>query len=114
LATHRHKIRRETTPYLVMEARHMRKNPTPHEKKLWSYIRSKKLGYKFRRKAIISGKVVDFYCPSQQLVIQIVADYYGKLKCTTLNSLTTLSILEEVIDKDIDTALKMITHRCNK
>lgn len=50
----------------------MRRNPTPAEAKLWSRIRKRQLaGYKFRRQHIIAGFIVDFYCPTLQLVVEV-------------------------------------------
>lgn len=53
-------------------ARQLRKSPTPSEAKLWSVIRAKQLdGRKFRRQVSIGAFVVDFYCWSEKLVIEV-------------------------------------------
>ena len=51
-------------------------NSTASEKVLWEELRAKKLGVKFRRQAIILGWIVDFYCPSQRLVIEVDGKYH--------------------------------------
>lgn len=50
----------------------MRRNPTPAEAKLWSRIRKRQLaGFKFRRQHIIAGFIVDFYCPTLELIVEV-------------------------------------------
>ncbi|MFH1233915.1 MAG: endonuclease domain-containing protein [Patescibacteria group bacterium] len=38
---------------------------------LWSKLRNKNLGYKFKRQFGIEKYIVDFYCPRKKLVIEI-------------------------------------------
>ena len=49
----------------------MRKNATPQEIILWSRLKSKQLGCKFRRQHSIGRYIVDFYCPEHKLIIEI-------------------------------------------
>lgn len=49
----------------------LRNNPTPQEVILWSRLRRKQLGYKFRRQHSIGNYIVDFYCKELQLVIEL-------------------------------------------
>jgi len=56
---------------LIDERRYLRNNPTKEERILWEYIRNKKLGSKFRRQHSIDDYIVDFYCPSYKLVIEL-------------------------------------------
>lgn len=49
----------------------LRSSQTPQEILLWSRLRREQLGFKFRRQHSIGGYVVDFYCPSKKLVIEI-------------------------------------------
>lgn len=56
----------------VNQARTLRKNMTPAEKKLWAALRGKKSGgFKFRRQQIIDGFIADFFCPAKNLVIEV-------------------------------------------
>ena len=52
------------------EARRMRKNMTPQESKLW-YQFLKKHPKQFRRQKIFGSFIVDFYCASAKLVIEL-------------------------------------------
>ena len=50
----------------------MRAEPTPAEALLWKKLRKRQLGgLKFRRQHIIHYSIVDFYCPTAKLAIEI-------------------------------------------
>ena len=53
-------------------ARVLRKNMTQSELLLWSRIRRKQLlDRQFYRQKIIGNYIVDFYCPSAKLIVQV-------------------------------------------
>ncbi len=53
-------------------AKELRQEMTPAEKILWSHLRRHQLnGLHFRRQQIIDGFIVDFYCHSASLVVEI-------------------------------------------
>ncbi len=49
----------------------LRKSATPQEVILWSRLRKKQLGYKFKRQYSIGKYVVDFCCPERKLIIEL-------------------------------------------
>jgi very-short-patch-repair endonuclease len=50
----------------------MRKNPTPFEIIIWKYLsRSQLSGFKFRRQHVVVPFIVDFFCPTKNLAIEI-------------------------------------------
>lgn len=52
--------------------RNLRQQTTPSEKKLWSIVRSRRLGgFKFRRQHGIGPFVVDFFCSEVKLVVEL-------------------------------------------
>ncbi len=56
----------------VKLARKLRSQMTDEEKRLWQRLRAKRLdGFRFRRQQIIDGFIVDFYCHSVGLVIEV-------------------------------------------
>ena len=56
----------------------LRQNSTSAEVSLWNLLKSRKLdGRKFRRQHSIGQYVVDFYCPSEKLVIELDGDPHG-------------------------------------
>jgi very-short-patch-repair endonuclease len=61
-------------------ARTLRKNMTDTERLLWSRIRRKQLKkYQFYRQKTIGNYIVDFYCPSAKLIIELDgSQHYGE------------------------------------
>ena len=57
-------------------AKAMRLNPTRAEELLWSRLRGKQTGFKFRRQHPFTNYVVDFYCYSMQYVIEVDGDIH--------------------------------------
>lgn len=56
----------------VGRARKLRQNQTDVEKKLWSFLRDRKLlGFKFRRQHPIGKHVVDFCCLEKKIAIEL-------------------------------------------
>jgi len=62
---------------LKENARRMRKNPTESEAVLWTFIRDKQLGYRFRRQQIIDDYIVDFICLEKKLIIEVDGKYHS-------------------------------------
>ena len=55
-----------------MTRQYLRRNMTEPEIVLWAVLKGKKLcGKKFRRQHSIGYYIVDFYCPSERLVIEL-------------------------------------------
>jgi very-short-patch-repair endonuclease len=52
----------------------LRNEPTRAEYLLWQALKGSALGYKFRRQHGIGKYVVDFYCPSKRLVVEVDGD----------------------------------------
>jgi very-short-patch-repair endonuclease len=67
------KISRE----LQERARALRRNMTPAERILWEKLRHNRLnGFQFRRQQIIDTYIVDFYCHSKALIIEVDGDIH--------------------------------------
>jgi very-short-patch-repair endonuclease len=50
----------------------LRANLTPAEARLWTYLKSNQLdGRKFRRQHGIGTYILDFYCPSERLAVEL-------------------------------------------
>jgi very-short-patch-repair endonuclease len=53
-------------------ARKLRSSATDVEKLLWRHLRLKQIdGFKFRRQTPIGSYVVDFFCPTAKLIIEL-------------------------------------------
>ena len=54
----------------------LRNNPTQAEAFLWGFLKHSQLeDKKFRRQASIGSYIVDFYCPSEKLVIELTVKF---------------------------------------
>lgn len=49
----------------------LRSKSTEEEIILWTQLKNNQLNYKFRRQSSFNKYIVDFYCPSKKLVIEI-------------------------------------------
>ena len=59
----------------VRFAQQLRVAPTEAEAALWKVLRERAIaGWKFRRQHILLGYIVDFYCPSLMLAIEVDGD----------------------------------------
>lgn len=58
--------------------RALRANSTPAEEILWEEIRNRKLnGLKFKRQHSIGNYIVDFYCASKRLIIELDGEVHN-------------------------------------
>ena len=72
---------RGTTRQTEEAARRLRQQLTPAEDKLWSALRGRQLvGLKFRCQHPVGRFIVDFYCPSCKLVIEVDGDIHTQQK----------------------------------
>jgi very-short-patch-repair endonuclease len=57
---------------LASRARELRHSDMPAEKLAWQLLRNRQLlHYKFRRQVLLDNAIVDFYCLSMKLVIEL-------------------------------------------
>jgi len=62
-------------PELKAVRKVLRNEATPAEQKLWSAIQHSRLdGFKFRRQHSVGYFILDFYCPSERLAIEVDGD----------------------------------------
>ncbi|MEQ8757787.1 MAG: DUF559 domain-containing protein [Coleofasciculus sp. G1-WW12-02] len=75
-----HRIRGTTKP-IEQSARRLRQQLTPAEACLWNALRRRQLaGLKFRSQHPVGRFIVDFYCPSCKLVIEVDGDIHAQQK----------------------------------
>ncbi|MBS1794456.1 MAG: DUF559 domain-containing protein [Acidobacteria bacterium] len=59
-------------PYLKNYRRKLRRNLTPAEARFWKLVQGKSLdGRKFRRQHSVGPYILDFYCPSEKLAVEL-------------------------------------------
>lgn len=52
-------------------ARHLRENMSAAERRLWSIVRGRRLGAKFRRQVVRGPYFLDFACLERRLVVEV-------------------------------------------
>lgn len=72
--------RKYAKPIKKWYARVNRRNPTKEERVLWEELRKKKLGVKFHRQSVMFGWIVDFWCPSRMLIVEVDGKSHNKRK----------------------------------
>ena len=102
--------------------RELRKNQTKQEKDFWDIIRNGEfVAYRFRRQYSIGGFVIDFYCPSLKLAIEIdgsIHDSQVKYDAFRQSGIETLGIrfirfTNDEIDNEIEEVVKKIREEIN-
>src|SRR5262249_40818778 len=59
-------------------ARNMRNSPTRAERKLWSLLRNKQIiALRFRRQQPIGPYIVDFFCPTAKVIVELDGEQHG-------------------------------------
>ncbi|WP_412467871.1 endonuclease domain-containing protein [Pedobacter sp. KLB.chiD] len=80
--------------YLKNKRKELRNNLTPAEATMWMYLQNSRLGRKFRRQHSVGNYILDFYCPSEKLAIEVdgsshddySAEMYDKQRTDFLNN----------------------------
>lgn len=67
----------------------MRKNPTRAEDMLWQALRGSSLGVRFLRQKAFERYIVDFYCASAQLVIELDGSVHDSPDAQAYDSVRT-------------------------
>lgn len=99
----------------------LRNNSTRAEYILWFYLKDKKLNnVKFRRQHSIDHYILDFYCPSKKLAIEVDGGYhlledqkqYDKVRDSYLKryGIQVIRFENELIYHHIDDVLKEISY----
>ena len=72
-------LQQRRTSLKTSAARSLRTNATDAERRLWGLLRRKQLGgVKFRRQQPIGPYIVDFYCSSAKLVIELDGGHHNE------------------------------------
>ena len=63
---------------LLQFAKQMRHEATTFEVILWRHLSGSKLGgFKFRRQHVVQQRIVDFFCPAKNLIIEVDGETHG-------------------------------------
>jgi len=74
-------LSRERLDELKQRARDMRNNPAEPEKRLWRRLSNSQLGgLKFRRQEVIGRTIVDFFCPTAKLIVEVDGETHADVE----------------------------------
>ena len=111
-------------PELITRRKELRNGATPAETKLWSMLQHSNLGgYKFRRQHSVGSYILDFYCPSERLAIELDGDShftddameYDRIRTDYLNALniTVLRFLNTDVYDNLNAVCEKILEEIN-
>ncbi len=107
--------------HMIDRARQLRRNETPPEDLLWLALRNGQIGgMKFRRQHPIGPYVVDFFCHSAKLVVEVdgmshddkMAQDAAKSKHLESQGLGLLRVTNEDVMRDLDAVTREIARLC--
>jgi very-short-patch-repair endonuclease len=108
------------SPSMAGKRKDLRIKETPEEKILWGYLRNQGLkNCKFRRQHSVGGYILDFYCPSRRLAIEVDGMHHlnpekARYDIARTEFLQTLNIqvlrfMNKEINTNIDSVLDKIS-----
>jgi cyclase len=68
----------KANPLLFARAKELRNNVTQAEMVLWGYLKTRPLGYKFRRQHPLGIFIADFFCYKLKLIIEVDGPVHDK------------------------------------
>jgi very-short-patch-repair endonuclease len=98
-------------------AREFRKKPTPSENILWQALRGRKLeGRKFRRQQPIGTFIVDFFCGSERLIVEVDGGVHKSQKAADQQrqelleslGLRVVRVPSKLVETNLDEALAVV------
>ena len=101
-------------------ARQFRKQSTKSEAILWESLRGRRLdNRKFRRQQPIGAFIVDFYCPTERLIVEVDGEIHNSQQQADLDrqeileslGLRFVRIASNQVETDINSALKIISEQ---
>lgn len=110
---------RGTTPKIERAARQLRHHPTEAEVLLWGALRNRQLnGLRWRRQHPIGRFIVDFYCPSCRLVVEVDGEIHLQQQDYDLSrmahseeyGLTVLRFSNAPVESNLQEVLAAICH----
>ena len=110
-------------PAKVEAAKRLRREMTPAERVLWQHLRANRLhGLHFRRQQAIDGFIVDFYCHSAGLVVEVDGDAHDdqalydqeRTEILAARGLHVLRVRNEEVLGDIVSVLGTVLEACGR
>jgi imidazole glycerol-phosphate synthase subunit HisF len=104
--------------FVFQRATELRERQTAAEEILWNYLKTKPLGFKFRRQHPFSCYILDFYCHALKLAIEVNGSFHemaevrenDKLRQVQLEKqgLTVLRFTNDLVDQKNEEIIKQL------
>jgi very-short-patch-repair endonuclease len=114
-------LKQALNPAVLQRAKELRQEMTPAEQHLWAELRTNRLsGFHFRRQQIIGNSIVDFYCRTANLAVevdggihlsQMAADAERDQRLAELG-IKVLRFRNEQVETDLASVLGAILKEC--
>ena len=106
-------------PYLKEYRKDLRTHATRAERMLWKYLKNSQLeGRRFRRQYSFKNYILDFYCPSEKLAVELDGEHHYTIsgmesdlkrdKDMLLHDIRTVRIENEQVFKNTEAVLNLI------
>lgn len=112
------KMHNGATKFQYQKARELRETSTHTESVLWEYLKTKPHGIKFRRQHPYSTYILDFYCHSLKLVIEVDGKIHDlpeiksndeiRQKQLEMNGLVVMRFPNELVEKNLEEVINKI------
>jgi very-short-patch-repair endonuclease len=106
---------------IKIRAKELRKQATAAEKILWEQLRNRKLnGIKFRRQHVLSPYIVDFYCPTHQVAIELDGEIHkfheeddiARERNLEDRGIRVIRFWNYEVEQSLESVLEIITNAC--
>lgn len=114
----------QTSKLTIGKARVLRKAMTSQEKKLWSHLRNNSFGVHFRRQVPFGPYIIDFFCFSQKLAVELDGDQHYEREAKEYDAtrdeylrsqeITVLRFRNTELKSNLDGVLTVIWERCKR
>ena len=92
-------MQRNNRPVLKTRRKQLRNDPTPAEELLWLFLKHSQLdGRKFRRQHSYGPYIMDFYCPSERLCVELDGDSHDSAEARAHDNLKDAYLNSHGID----------------
>lgn len=95
----------------------LRKRQTSRERILWDLLRKDQCGFRFRRQHPLAGYVLDFYCHSAMVAIEVDGPYHDEMRDRERDEvlaklgIVTIRVSIDELDAMTGTGAEMIVRR---
>jgi very-short-patch-repair endonuclease len=104
-------VRRGSTPRKQEFARRLRSSPSATEAALWQLLRRRQvLGFKFLRRALVLGRIPDFWCAEAKVAVEVDAggDKSERDELFAEHGIRTVHVASDLVWHDPEAATALV------